>query len=219
MININIFNDRYKKLIPDTNREHFTNEVNSIKSSFDLQELRSNNSVLLYSKRSRAALIYMLSLNYSIGLDKILNYEVISSTTYERQHFLNNDRDDELYESVYYCDILYITMSTDERLTELMEKLLIDIVEFRDKAERITIIHVDTSFGGTPNVKLERHFQQSDHLIVKDTSFTTQHSAVSTPKSSSVQATGQVNSMRPAPPTAKKAYSNTKKNYKGGRGY
>jgi hypothetical protein len=169
MLNVLLLNKRYKNFIPE-NKTNFSEEVNFLKNKIDLKKL-SNEPLLIYSQNKRNALYYVLSIFYSLKFDRILDYTVITGQTLINQHFMSEqNRDNALYNSVYYADITFLSLSQYDYTSEYLESQIIDLIEFRRQNKKLTIISYDVMASGQQYVtltkKLHTYFLNSQFQII-----------------------------------------------------
>lgn len=168
MLNKNILNNKYKQLI-SLNTKKFIEDVNMVKSRLALDEL-DKRPLLIYSKNLRNPVYYVLCMYNSLKEDRILDYQVITGQTFINQHFMSEDqRDNQLFNSVYYSDIAFISLSEFDYTSDYLENLLIDLVEFRQNRGSMTVISYDI-IGSSNNYsaltkKLHSYFSASGYQI------------------------------------------------------
>lgn len=169
MLNIHLLNDKYKNLIPQNDIDNFIIETHKLKQRLNFNLINELKPLLIYNRNQRNQLYYLLSVNYSLQLDKILNYTVITGQTFTRQHFANDEKDKELYDNTYYDDLVFISLSQSDYTSEYMENLIIDLVEFRARNNKITVITYDllssTNYQ-TQTRKLSEYFAANKYTIM-----------------------------------------------------
>jgi len=169
MLNKVLLKDKYKDFVLE-DKQKFLEETQSIHSKLNLNEI-SNLPMLIYSQNKRNALYYILSLHYSLKLDRILDYAVITGQTLINQHFTSEDnRDNVLYNNVYYADLTFISLSQYDYSSEYLESQIIDLIEFRTNNKKLTIISYDIMNSGKNYInltkKLHSYFLSSRFQIV-----------------------------------------------------
>lgn len=182
MISKDILTNKYGKLIENMDYNVLMTELNQIKPMLDMGILSRQIPILIYTQVNRNALYYLLGVTYSLIRDKVLDYEVVSGQTFIREHFADSDRDQVLYSSIYYTELLFLSLTQADYTSEYMETLIQDLVEFRARAGRLTII----SYGITPSnntyivqTKKLREFMDSNNygvLTLNKKGITTEHS-------------------------------------------
>lgn len=142
-INLVTLKSKYKDLIPSSaNQEVFLKDLQDLKTK--LGPLLSNHkNAFIISKNKRNALFYYLCLYYSLVENKILDKTVITGQTYIDQHFMNEEKDKTLYEEVRYNDIAFVSLSQYDYTNQYLENLIIELIEFRNNNNKITIISYD----------------------------------------------------------------------------
>lgn len=175
MINKDLLNSKYKDFVSE-DKQKFLNELNFIKSKIKIEALR-NRPLLIYSQNKRNALYYILSIYYTLKSDKLLNYEVVTGQTLINQHFATaNDKDYNLHERIYYTDLTFINLSQYDYTSEYLETQIIDLVEFRKRNKKMTIISYDVMNSGQNYInltkKLHAYFAANEYQIVDITSGT-----------------------------------------------
>lgn len=179
-LNMRVLNERYKNLIPVNNLDVFANNINNIKKRLDLDLINTLKPVLIYTRNALNELMYLMSVNYSLQKTRVLNHIVVSGQTLTRQNFADGDKDRELHEDTYYEEVLYITLSQTDSLSEYMENILIDLIDFRQRNRKQTVIIYDVMQGVKPTTQTKRleDFMKSRQYIIQDTiSVVTTHSA------------------------------------------
>jgi hypothetical protein len=169
MLNKDLLKSKYKDFILE-NKEKFVEEVNFLKSKINLEKL-TNEPLLIYSQNKRNALYYVLSLYYSLKEDRMLTYAVITGQTLINQHFASEQqRDAELYNSVYYADISFISLSQYDYTSEYLESQIIDLISFRKQNKKLTIISYDIMSSNQNYInltkKLHAFFLANDYQIL-----------------------------------------------------
>ena len=159
----------YKDFILN-DKELFLNEINYIKSKINLENL-SNNPILVYSQNKRNALYYVLGMFLSLKSERILNYAVITGQTLINQHFMTEaNRDNELYNRIFYTDITFVSLSQYDYTNEYLESQIIDLIEFRKINKKMTIVSFDITNSGQSYInmtkKLHNYFSASGHQII-----------------------------------------------------
>lgn len=189
MLNKVLLKDKYKDFVLE-DKQKFLEEIQSIHDKLNLHEI-SNAPMLIYSQNKRNALYYILSLHYSLRLDRILDYAVITGQTLINQHFTSEDnRDNVLYNSVYYADLTFISLSQYDYSSEYLESQIIDLIEFRTNNKKLTVISYDIMNSGKNYInltkKLHSYFLSSRFQIVdmtgQGTSFDKKSPEVTTKK-------------------------------------
>lgn len=190
MINKNLFNERYEAFIPKGDTQTFIKDLDKIKTSLNFELINTLKPLLIYSINKRNEIYYLLGFNYSLQKRKVLNYTVITGATFTRQHFADADKDMELHDNIYYGDLLFISLSQNDYMSEYMENLLIDLIEFRNNRNKLTVITYDVVNSAKNHIvqtkKLNDHFASSKYSII-DT--ITNKSAITSKHSETTQKT------------------------------
>lgn len=186
MLSKELLNNKYSKFLPTTDKEpEFIKGLEQIKKSINLQNLNQCiKPLLVYSNVNQNPLFYLLAVNYSLQQDRVLDYVSVRAQTFVRQHFADKERDTELYDSIYYTDLLFITLTQADYTSEYMESLIHDLVEFRHNRNTYTVVCYEvidktdkTYLGQTKNLRQifgNRGYGIID--LIQD--ITTQHSVV-----------------------------------------
>jgi len=169
MLNKETLKNKYKDLVLE-NKEKFLEETKFIYSKLNLKAL-SEAPLLIYSQNKRNALYYILSINYSLKRERILDYAVITGQTLINQHFMKDEnRDNQLYQNVLYSDITFLSLSQYDYTNEYLESQIIDLIEFRKMNKKLTIISYDIMNSGQNYIhltkKLHAYFLSSQFQIV-----------------------------------------------------
>lgn len=170
MLNKDILNDKYSIFLPNGNKEAFIKECNDLKAKLDFKVINQNYPVLLYMSTGRRAISYLMSVNYSLQANKILDFEVISGQTFNKNHFaIEKERDSELIDSIYHTPLLFLTLTeTDVSYQYLMEQL-IDMIDFRYRNGRKTVVMYNI-IGGNHLVKSKQiydHFNYEGYSVLQ----------------------------------------------------
>lgn len=169
-MNLDLVKDKYKAFV-SKDKDKFIEELSLIKKH-DKSFTNNDMPVLIYSKNHRNALYYFLCVKYSLEADRILDYAVTTGQTYIDQHFMNDDKDKSLYDSLRYSDISFISLSQFDYTNQYLENLLIELVEFRKAQGRITIISFDIIDSFTyekTTAKLYNYFVSNNYPIINMT--------------------------------------------------
>jgi hypothetical protein len=173
MINKDMLAKKYKDFVSE-DKQKFIEQLNFIKSKINVEALQ-NRPLLIYSQNKRNALYYVLAIYYSLKNEKLLNYEVVTGQTLINQHFATStDKDHELHERVYYTDLTFINLSQYDYSSEYLESQIIDLVEFRNRQKKLTIISYDVMNSGQNYInltkKLHAYFVSNEYQIADLTS-------------------------------------------------
>lgn len=179
-INIRVLNERYSALLPKKDIDKFAETLNSLKKKLNFELINENKPLLIYSRNMRNELYYLLSLNYSVQKGRVLNYVVVTGQTFVREHFADKEKDLTLYDSIYNDDIVYVSLNEDDYTSEYLESLLSDLIEYRYRNNKITVITYDVLQGNrylTQTNKLNTFFRSSGYTIIDLVQITSKHSA------------------------------------------
>lgn len=146
MINNKLLNNKYKSLIQKDENE-FLAELKFIKENIDFSKLQDK-PILCYSQNRRNALYYLLAYYYSLKKDKVLTYAVTTGQSFIDQHFMNENKDNELLDNLNYSDITFISLSEFDYTNQYLEALLINLVQSRADRNQITVISYDVLSSG-----------------------------------------------------------------------
>lgn len=169
MLSKELIKEKFKDFIPE-DKEKFKRELAEMKDKINLAKLNTK-PLLVYSQNKRNALYYILSVFYSLKNEKLLNYVISTGQTLINQHFATSaERDQAFYHEIYYSDILFLSLSQYDYTSEYLESLIIDLVEFRKEAKRLTIISYDVMSSGQQYVnltkKLHAYFVSNEFQII-----------------------------------------------------
>lgn len=155
-----ILADKYSKLV-GFDKERFKSDVKEVTNK--LNKVNVPDISMIYSKGKRDAIFYSICIRLALRSNRLLDYTVVTGQTFMNQHFLNGERDMELYDSVMYGDITFISLSQADYTGEFLESLLIDLVEFRKGLQKPTFIIYDTIDDDymIRTKKLKEHFDNS----------------------------------------------------------
>lgn len=143
MINLNLLSSKYNSLI-NSSKENFLVETNKMKELLTKAKVNFNKPLLVYNNNNKNAFYYIYSIMCSLHKDRVLDYVITTGQHFINQHFLDNvDKDKELYNKIYFDDILFISLSQYDYTSEYLESLLIDLVETRITNNKVTIIYYD----------------------------------------------------------------------------
>lgn len=143
MLNKYLLADKYKILIGQQDKEEFTREVEVIRSSIDFSKLKTG-PLLIFGNDIKNALYYTLGIFYSVKDDKILDFIETKGQTITTQHFMEMEKDFGFANDLYYTDLAFIELSSVDNLSEYLEKLVIEITDFRRIRGKTTVIFVNT---------------------------------------------------------------------------
>ena len=132
-----------------------------------------------------------------------MDYAVITGQSLINQHFADTgDKDKDLFEKLYYTDVAFISLSEYDYTSEYLESLIIELINFRKNANRVTIVIYDI-LGNQVNKKkvenLEKFFKTSEFGIIDITKVTKRVTVVKEP-----QKVDSINVSRSKPVTVKK---------------
>lgn len=176
MLNKYLLAEKYNVLIGAQDKESFIKDVNFMREVLNLKKLKKL-PTLIYSKNKRNALYYTLCIHLSLIEDKILDYTVITGQSLINQHFLTDkNKDIQLHNNLHYTDITFISLSQYDYTSEYLESLIIDLVEFRNTQNKITIISYDVldspnNYTGLTH-KLHNYFGVNNYNILDITKST-----------------------------------------------
>jgi len=166
-MNIDLLKAKYKKLVPlDIPKFHM--ELSYVRDKLGSVSINKM-PMLIYSKNKRNALYYYLCIKHSIAEDRLLDYAITTGQTYIDQHFMNDDKDKTLYESLRYSDIAFISLSSFDYTNQYLESLLIELIEFRKNYDKVTIITfdiIDAFSYERMTAKLHNYFSSSSYPII-----------------------------------------------------
>lgn len=198
MISKEMLYSRYKPLVT---HEGFFKDIEGL--SVDLGVINFNNPVLIYSNSKRNVLIYLLLVYLSVKNNRLMDYAVITGQSLINQHFADiGDKDKDLFEKLYYTDVAFISLSEYDYTSEYLESLIIELINFRKNANRVTIVIYDI-LGNQVNKKkvenLGKFFKTSEFGIIDITKVTKRATVVKEP-----QKVDSINVSRSKPVTVKK---------------
>ena len=198
MISKEMLYSRYKPLVT---HEGFFKDIEGL--SVDLGVINFNNPVLIYSNSKRNVLIYLLLVYLSVKNNRLMDYVVITGQSLINQHFADiGNKDKDLFEKLYYTDVAFISLSEYDYTSEYLESLIIELINFRKNANRVTIVIYDI-LGNQVNKKkvenLEKFFKTSEFGIIDITKVTKRATVVKEP-----QKVDSTNVSRSKPVTVKK---------------
>lgn len=198
MISKEMLYSRYKPLVT---HEGFFKDIEGL--SVDLGDINFNNPVLIYSNSKRNVLIYLLLVYLSVKNNRLMDYAVITGQSLINQHFADiGDKDKDLFEKLYYTDVAFISLSEYDYTSEYLESLIIELINFRKNANRVTIVIYDI-LGNQVNKKkvenLGKFFKTSEFGIIDITKVTKRATVVKEP-----QKVDSTNVSRSKPVTVKK---------------
>lgn len=198
MISKEMLYSRYKPLVT---HEGFFKDIEGL--SVDLGVINFNNPVLIYSNSKRNVLIYLLLVYLSVKNNRLMDYAVITGQSLINQHFADiGDKDKDLFEKLYYTDVAFISLSEYDYTSEYLESLIVELINFRKNANRVTIVIYDI-LGNQVNKKkvenLEKFFKTSEFGIIDITKVTKRATVVKEP-----QKVDSINVSRSKPVTVKK---------------
>lgn len=185
MISKALINDKYNTLLPQAEQEkQFLAELKHLKQTLNLSQLKlGHKPLLVYTNKPLDPLHYLLCVTYSLQESKVLDYLSVRAQTFIRQHFADVDRDQSLYDEIYYTDILFVVLTQADYTSEYLETLLQDLVDFRRRRQTYTIlIYEDINESQTSQtshtVKLKNFFNRNSFPVVDlIDDITTTHSA------------------------------------------
>lgn len=198
MISKEMLYSRYKPLVT---HEGFFKDIEGL--PVDLGVINFNNPVLIYNNSKRNVLIYLLLVYLSVKNNRLMDYAVITGQSLINQHFADiGDKDKDLFEKLYYTDVAFISLSEYDYTSEYLESLIIELINFRKNANRVTIVIYDI-LGNQVNKKkvenLGKFFKTSEFGIIDITKVTKRATVVKEP-----QKVDSTNVSRSKPVTVKK---------------
>jgi hypothetical protein len=175
MLNTQILNNKYNSLI-SVDKKAFAANLKLIRSNISLKEL-DKDPILCYinPKYNKNALYYTLAVFHSLREYKVLSYAIITGQTLINQHFLSEDKRDDIYEEIFYNDIAFISLSEFDYTSDYLEALLIDLIEFRQRKGKLTVISYDVLAPSKGSYKvftknLRAYMQANSYKILDMTS-------------------------------------------------
>lgn len=182
MISKELLKYKYGKLIEQP-IEEFIKEATFIQTQFKDTNLNVDRPLLIYGNNNRNACVYSLGVNYSILNKKVLDYTIITAPHFINQHFLSEEhRDMELYQNMYYTDLLFITISQLDYKHQYLESLLIDLIETRLTSNKLTHIYFETNGSKKNNASYMTLFNYlTNKQLALDITATTKPSSFSKP--------------------------------------
>lgn len=198
MISKEMLYSRYKPLVT---HEGFFKDIDSL--SIDLENINFDNPLLIYSNSKRNALMYLLLVYLSVKSNRLMDYAVITGQSLINQHFEDTgNKDTNLFEKLYYTDVAFISLSEYDYTSEYLESLIIELINFRKNANKVTIVIYDI-LGNQVNKKkvenLEKFYKTSEFGVVDITKFTKRSTVVKEPLN-----VGSTNVIKSKPTTMKK---------------
>jgi hypothetical protein len=178
MLNKNILLTKYNIFAEQQDKAKFISDVNFIRSHINLANMK-NIPILVYNNGKRNALYYTLGIHFSLVKQQVLNFAVATGQTISDQHFLTEEnRDNNLVNSLYYSDIAFISLSQLDYNNVYSESLIIDLIEFRKTRNTITIISYDISDSNkvsftTLASKLHSYFSANQFQVIELTASST----------------------------------------------
>jgi len=141
----NLLQKKYNNLI-NCNKELFVQQasISSSRLAPYLEILDDYEILLIYENGNRNALIYMLSIYYSLNKNEVLDYQVVLSQTLIDEYFADKDRDVELSELSKYTDLLYIIISEADYKHDYLDTIVKNLIEQRSINKKKTIIIYET---------------------------------------------------------------------------
>lgn len=185
MLSKTLLNEKYKVFLPlEEHHQQFLKDLQQLKDMMNLEQINKTNApLLIYTNQQLKPLYYLMCVNYSLRANRILDYLSIRAQTFIRQHFADSERDQELYDKIYYTDVLFVVLSQADYTSEYLETLLQDLVTFRASMNTHTILiyevldKTDRSYMGYTK-KLRNYFEaQRNPVIDLISGITTQHNA------------------------------------------
>lgn len=190
-----VLNEKYKHFIRDT--ESFREDVRALNDIIDFNTIDISKPLLIYIKARRDPLYYLIGVQYSLRSKRVLDYVAISGSTFNREHFATEkERDQTLYDKMFNGELLYIILSDNEIGNEYMITQLLDLIDYRERSKRKTVITFETTgsnnYVGKTKVISDHFIANGYGTLNTSNGITTQHSATSVKTSTRKTVKGRI---------------------------
>lgn len=132
----------------------------------DFSSLDYKRPILVYSDIDKSAIYFTFCIYMALKENRLLDYNIITGQSLINQHFMNENKDYELYNRLYYGDITFISLSSFDYTSEYLESLIIELVEFRNNLNKTTIITYELGNEQFKATKLNNYFSSNNYTII-----------------------------------------------------
>lgn len=167
-LSITQLSNKYTALVSG-DKFKFLEELKLAKSLLDPHAI-AYAPALIYSSGIRNAICYYLGTYFSLKMNEILDYVVITGRQFVDQIFLPSDiRDHQLVDRVFNTGITFIILSQFDYNNQFLESTLIDLIESRTLDKKATIILYEITDSKTAHSltkKIEDYFIANKLTII-----------------------------------------------------